>query len=100
MGVVAATGGIVLVYLASIVLGFFGVNLSLVTGTGMFGIGFSLIVVVIAALNLVLDFDLIERGAEANAPGYFEWYTAFGLIITLVWLYLELLRLLSKLQRR
>src|SRR6056297_2422566 len=100
MGIVAATGGIALVYIASIVLGFFGINLSLVTGTGMLGIGFSLIVVVVAALNLVLDFDLIERGAEAAAPKYFEWYTAFGLIITLVWLYLELLRLLSKLQRR
>lgn len=100
MGIVAATGGIALVYIASIALGFFGINLSLVTGTGMFGIGFSLIVVVVAALNLVLDFDLIERGAEAKAPKYYEWYTAFGLIITLVWLYLELLRLLSKLQRR
>ncbi len=100
MGIIAATGGIALVYLASIVLGFFGINISLVTGSGMFGIGFSLIVVVVAALNLVLDFDLIERGVEASAPKYFEWYTAFGLIITLVWLYLELLRLLSKLQRR
>lgn len=100
MGIMAAIGGIALVYLASIVLGFFGINLSLVTGTGMFGIGFSLVVVGVAALNLVLDFDLIERGAEANAPKYYEWYTAFGLIITLVWLYLELLRLLSKLQRR
>lgn len=100
MGIMAATGGIVLVYFASIILGFFGINLSLVTGTGMFGIGFSLLVVAIAALNLVLDFDLIERGAEANAPQYFEWYTAFGLIITLVWLYLEMLRLLAKLQRR
>lgn len=100
MGIIAATGGIALVYLASIVLGFFGINVSLVTGSGMFGIGFSLIVVVVAALNLVLDFDLIERGVEASAPKYFEWYTAFGLIITLVWLYLELLRLLSKLQRR
>lgn len=100
MGVIAATGGIALVYVASIILGLFGINLSLVTGTGMFGIGFSLIVVVVAALNLVLDFDLIEQGARAGAPKYFEWYTAFGLIITLVWLYLELLRLLSKLQRR
>lgn len=100
MGIVAATGGIALVYVASIILGFFGINVSLVAGTGMFGIGFSLIVVVVAALNLVLDFDLIERGAEAGAPKYFEWYTAFGLIITLVWLYLEILRLLSKLQRR
>ena len=100
MGVVAATGGVFLVYLASIVLGFFGINLSLVTGAGWMGIGFSLVVIVIAALNLVLDFDLIDKGAEAGAPKYFEWYTAFGLIITLVWLYIEILRLLSKLQRR
>lgn len=100
MGIIAATGGIALVYVASIVLGFFGINLSLVTGSGMFGIGFSLLVVVVASLNLVLDFDMIEEGARADAPKYFEWYTAFGLMITLVWLYLELLRLLSKLQRR
>lgn len=100
MGILAATGGIFLVYMASIVLGFFGIELGLVTGTGMYGIGFSLLIIVIAALNLVLDFDLIEKGAEAKAPGYFEWYTAFGLIITLVWLYIEMLRLLSKLQRR
>ncbi|MDZ7714901.1 MAG: Bax inhibitor-1/YccA family protein [Balneolaceae bacterium] len=100
MGIMAATAGVGLVYLASIVLGFFGVNLSLVSGTGIYGIGFSLIVIAIASLNLVLDFDLIDKGAEAKAPIYFEWYTAFGLIITLVWLYLEILRLLSKLQRR
>jgi uncharacterized YccA/Bax inhibitor family protein len=100
MGIIAATGGIFLVYLATIVLGFFGINVSLVTGSGWMGIGFSLFVVVIAALNLVLDFDLIDKGAEAGAPKYFEWYTAFGLIITLVWLYIEVLRLLSKLQRR
>ncbi len=100
MGIIAATGGIFLVYLATFVLGFFGINVSLVTGSGWMGIGFSLIVVVIAALNLVLDFDLIDKGAEAGAPKYFEWYTAFGLIITLVWLYIEILRLLGKLQRR
>jgi uncharacterized YccA/Bax inhibitor family protein len=100
MGIVAATGGIALVYLATIVLGFFGINVSLVTGTGTWGIGFSLIVIIVAALNLVLDFDLIEKGAESRAPKYFEWYTAFGLIVTLVWLYLEILRLLAKLQRR
>ena len=100
MGIVAATGGIALVYIASIVLGFFGINLSLVSGTGLWGIGFSLVVVVIAAMNLVLDFDLIDKGAAHGAPKYFEWYTAFGLIITLVWLYIEILRLLSKLQRR
>ncbi len=100
MGVVAATGGIFLVYIASFVLGFFGINLSLISGTGTWGIGFSLLIIIIASLNLVLDFDLIDRGAEAGAPKYFEWYTAFGLIVTLVWLYVEILRLLGKLQRR
>ena len=100
MGVVAATGGIFLVYLASFILGFFGVNISLIHGTGLMGIGFSLIIVGVAALNLVLDFDMIEKGAQANAPKYYEWYTSFGLMITLVWLYIEILRLLSKLQRR
>lgn len=99
-GVVAATGGIFLVYLASIILSFFGIEISLIHGTGMMGIGFSLIIVGVAALNLVLDFDMIEKGAKAKAPGYFEWYTSFGLMITLVWLYIEILRLLSKLQRR
>ena len=100
MGVVAATGGIALVYVASFILSFFGINLSLIHGSGLMGIGFSLIIVGVAALNLVLDFDMIERGAEAKAPKYFEWYTSFGLIVTLVWLYLEMLRLLSKLQNR
>jgi uncharacterized YccA/Bax inhibitor family protein len=99
-GIIAATGGIALVYFASIILSFFGVNLSLIHGNGIMGIGFSLIVVGVAALNLVLDFDLIEQGARANAPKYFEWYTSFGLVVTLVWLYIEILRLLSKLQRR
>jgi uncharacterized YccA/Bax inhibitor family protein len=100
MGIVAATGGIALVYFASIILSFFGIQLSLIHGTGFMGIGFSFIIVGVAALNLVLDFDMIERGAEANAPKYFEWYTSFGLMITLVWLYIEILRLLSKFQRR
>lgn len=100
MGVVAATGGIALVYIASIVLSFFGINLSLIHGNGLMGIGFSLIIVGVAALNLVLDFDMIDQGVASNAPKYFEWYTSFGLMITLVWLYIELLRLLSKLQRR
>jgi uncharacterized YccA/Bax inhibitor family protein len=67
---------------------------------GVIGIGFSLIVVGVAALNLVLDFDFIERGVTARAPRYMEWYGAFGLLVTLVWLYLEMLRLLSKIQRR
>jgi len=100
MGVVAATGGIALVYIASIVLSFFGINISLIHGSGMMGIGFSLIIVGVAALNLVLDFDMIDQGVASSAPKYFEWYTSFGLMITLVWLYIELLRLLSKLQRR
>lgn len=100
MGVVAATGGIFLVYLASIVLSFFGINISLIHGDGLMGIGFSLIIVGVAALNLVLDFDMVEKGVESNAPKYFEWYTSFALMITLVWLYIEILRLLSKLQRR
>jgi uncharacterized YccA/Bax inhibitor family protein len=100
LGVVAATGGIGLFYLASFILGFFGVNVPLIHSSGTFGILFSLFVVVIAALNLVLDFDFIERGAERGAPKYMEWYGAFGLLVTLVWLYLEILRLLAKLQDR
>jgi uncharacterized YccA/Bax inhibitor family protein len=100
LGVVAATGGIFFVYLISFVLGFFGVNIPLIHGSGPVGIVFSLFVVVIAALNLVLDFDFIEQGAEQGAPKYMEWYAAFGLMVTLIWLYLEILRLLSKLQDR
>jgi len=100
LGVVAATGGIFLVYLATIVLGFFGINIPMIHESGIVGIGFSLFVVVIAALNLVLDFDFIETGVEQGAPKYMEWYGAFGLMVTLVWLYIEFLRLLSKLQSR
>lgn len=100
LGVFAATGGIALVYLLSFVLGFFGVSVPLIHSSGTFGILFSLFVVIIAALNLVLDFDFIEEGAERGAPKYMEWYGAFGLLVTLVWLYLEILRLLAKLQSR
>ena len=100
LGVFAATGGIGLVYLLSFVLGFFGISVPLIHSGGTFGILFSLFVVVIAALNLVLDFDFIEEGAESGAPKYMEWYGAFGLLVTLVWLYLEILRLLMKLQSR
>jgi len=100
LGVVAATGGIALVYLATIVLGFFGIKIPMIHDSGIVGIGFSLFVVVIAALNLVLDFDFIENGVEQGAPKYMEWYGAFGLMVTLVWLYIEFLRLLSKLQSR
>ncbi|HYE94877.1 MAG TPA: Bax inhibitor-1/YccA family protein [Rubricoccaceae bacterium] len=100
MGVVAATGGIALVYLVSLVMGFFGTTVPFIHESGPIGIGFSVFVVVIAALNLVLDFDFIEQGAEAGAPKYMEWYASFGLLVTLVWLYLEILRLLAKLQSR
>lgn len=100
MGVAAATGGIMLVYLASIALSFFGIQIPLIHESGLVGIGFSLFVVVIAALNLVLDFDLIDTGVAQGAPKYMEWYGGFALMVTLVWLYIEFLRLLSKLQSR
>jgi uncharacterized YccA/Bax inhibitor family protein len=98
LGVVAATGGIALIYLATIVLRLFGTDIPYIHESGVIGIGFSLFVVVVAAMNLVLDFDFIESGVEANAPKYMEWYGAFGLMVTLVWLYVEFLRLLSKLR--
>ena len=100
LGVAAATGGIFLLYLVSFVLSFFGMNVPYIHTSGPIGIGFSVFVVVIAALNLVLDFDFIENGAEQGAPKYMEWYSAFGLMVTLIWLYLEILRLLAKLQSR
>jgi uncharacterized YccA/Bax inhibitor family protein len=100
VGVIAATGGIVLLYVASLVLGFFGVQIPGIFGNGPIGILFSLVVVGIAALNLVLDFDAIERGAAGGAPKFMEWFGAFALMVTLIWLYLEILRLLSKFQRR
>jgi len=100
LGVFAATGGIALVYLVSFVMSLFGASIPLINSSGTFGILFSLFVVGIAALNLVLDFDFIEQGAARGAPKYMEWYGAFGLLVTLVWLYLEMLRLLAKLQDR
>jgi uncharacterized YccA/Bax inhibitor family protein len=100
IGVVAATGGIALFYLAQFVLGFFGITFHTINSGSPIGIGFSLLVVGIAALNLVLDFDLIENGARYNAPKYMEWYSAFALMVTLIWLYLEVLRLLSKFRSR
>jgi uncharacterized YccA/Bax inhibitor family protein len=100
LGVVAATGGIALVYLATMLLGFFGIRMPYIHESGMIGIGFSLFVVVIAALNLVLDFDFIESGAAQGAPKFMEWYGAFGLMVTLIWLYIEILRLLSKMRSR
>ena len=100
LGIVAATGGIFLVYMATMILGLFGVQVPLIHDSGPVGILFSLFVVVIAALNLVLDFDFIENGAAQGAPRYMEWYAAFGLMVTLIWLYIEILRLLAKLRSR
>ena len=102
LGVFAATGGVFLVYVISFIASFFGAGFSFLdpTNGSLFSIGVSLVVVVIAALNLVLDFDFIEEGAEKGAPKYMEWYGAFGLLVTLVWLYLEILRLLAKLNSR
>ncbi len=100
LGIVAATGGIAVFYLLQFVLGFFGVHFTAINGSGPIGIGFSLIVVAVAALNLVLDFDMIENGARLGAPKYMEWYGAFALMVTLIWLYFEILRLLSKFRSR
>lgn len=98
LGVVAATGAIFLIYLVNIILSFFDMPMGFIHDSGTLGIIFSLVVVTVAALNLVLDFDFIETGVEMGAPKYMEWYGAFGLMVTLVWLYLEMLRLLSKLR--
>jgi uncharacterized YccA/Bax inhibitor family protein len=100
IGVIAATGGIALFYFAEILLSFFGIQFVAINSGGPIGILFSLFVVGIAALNLVLDFNFIEQGVEYGAPKYMEWYGAFGIMVTLVWLYLEILRLLSKLNSR
>ena len=100
LGIVAATGGIAVFYFLQFILGFFGVHFTAINGSSPIGIGFSLIVVAVAALNLVLDFDLIENGARLGAPKYMEWYGAFALMITLIWLYFEILRLLSKFRSR
>ena len=101
LGVFAATGGIALLYLVNMGMRLFGFEgMGFIHESGTVGILFSLFVVVIAALNLVMDFDFIEQGVEQNAPKYMEWYAAFGLLVTLVWLYMEILRLLSKLQSR
>ncbi|MGH9598291.1 MAG: Bax inhibitor-1/YccA family protein [Terracidiphilus sp.] len=99
-GVVAATGGIMFFYVAEWILSYFGIHFGAINGNGAIGIGFSLLVVGIAALNLVLDFAFIEQGVNYGAPKYMEWYGAFGIMVTLVWLYLEMLRLLSKVSSR
>lgn len=98
IGVVAATGAVCLVYLVDLVLALFGIRIPFIHETGAVGIGFSLVVVVIAALNLILDFDFIEQGVKHQAPRYMEWYGGFSLLVTLIWMYLEILRLLAKLR--
>ncbi|PDH43836.1 MAG: hypothetical protein CND43_03525 [Flavobacteriales bacterium MED-G15] len=102
LGIFAATGGIAIVYLINFVMGFFGSSMGImqIDNASPMSIGFSIVVVIIAALNLVLDFDFIEEGAEKGAPKYMEWYGAFGLLVTLIWLYLEILRLLAKINSR
>ena len=99
-GIVAATGGVMLFYLVTWIMNLFGIGNGFYYGSSLISIGISLVVVVIAALNLVLDFDFIEKGAESGAPKYMEWYGAFGLMVTLIWLYIELLRLLAKIASR
>ncbi len=99
-GIIAATGAILLVYVATAVMHLFGGNMPFIHDAGPVGIGFSLVVVTIAALNLTLDFDFIDRAERAGAPRELEWFAALGLTVTLVWLYLEILRLLAKLNRR
>ncbi len=102
LGIFAATGGIAIIYLINFVMGFFGSSMGImqIDNASPMSIGFSIVVVIIAALNLVLDFDFIEEGSEKGAPKYMEWYGAFGLLVTLIWLYLEILRLLAKLNSR
>lgn len=99
-GIIAATGAVVMVYFISFIFSLFGAGSLIIYSNGIAGIGISLVIVVIAALNLVLDFDFIAKGSEAGLPKFMEWYAAFGLILTLVWLYLEILRLLAKIASR
>lgn len=100
MMIIGATAGIGILYLASFALSFFGIQIPLIHGNGMIGIGFSVFVVGLAAFNLMLDFDMIEDGIKYQAPKYMEWYASFALLVTIVWLYIEILRLLSKLNSR
>jgi len=100
LGVVAATGGICLLYFISMIMRFFNMSMPFLHDASPIGIGISVVIVIVAALNLILDFDFIEAGAARGAPKYMEWYAAFGLLVTLVWLYIEFLRLLSKLNSR
>ncbi|HYJ63787.1 MAG TPA: Bax inhibitor-1/YccA family protein [Parafilimonas sp.] len=94
--VFAATAGIAIFYVLTLVLGLFHVNIPFMYDSSMFGIGLSIFIVAIAALNLIIDFDMIEQGAASGAPKFMEWYGAFGLLVTMIWLYIEILRLLSR----
>ncbi|HEV8052452.1 MAG TPA: Bax inhibitor-1/YccA family protein, partial [Parachlamydiaceae bacterium] len=94
------TGGIMIVYLVSFVLSLFGIQPSFLYSSSLLSIGISLFVIVIAALNFIIDFDFIEQGAKQNVPKYMEWYGAFAMMVTLIWLYIEFLRLLSKFRNR
>lgn len=94
-GIVMATGGVFLFYCTTMLLRLFGVDTSIFFSGGILAIGLSLVIIVIASLNFILDFDFIEKGVKSELPRYFEWYGAFGIMVTLVWLYMEILRLLS-----
>ncbi len=96
-GIVMATGAVMITYLMAWIFSWFGMNIPYIHEGGLLGIGFSVVVIGIAALNLLLDFDTFDKGEKANAPSYMEWYAAMGLLVTLVWLYIEFLRLLAKL---
>jgi uncharacterized YccA/Bax inhibitor family protein len=98
LGVIAATGGIFLFCMIDFVMGFFGHHVSLLYSNGPWGIAISVFVVIVAALNLILDFDFVETGVRAGAAKYMEWYGAFGVMVTLVWMYIEILNLLSKIR--
>lgn len=100
VGVIAATGAIFLVYVVDFILRFFGHQVPLLNSSGPLGIGISVVIVIVAALNLILDFGFVETGVHAGAPKYMEWYGAFGIMVTLVWMYLEILRLLAKMRER
>jgi len=100
IGVIAATGGIAVVYLVDMVLRMFGRQVPLLNSAGPAGILISVLIVIVAALNLILDFNFVETGVQARAPKYMEWYGAFGIMVTLVWMYVEVLRLLAKMRRR
>ena len=101
IGLASAIGAIMLIYFASFILALTSpYQIPYIHGNGIIGIGFSLFVIGIGALTFVMDFDFIERGVEQGAPKHLEWYAAFGLMITLVWLYIEILRLLAKLRSR